>query len=277
MGVEKITNRAISAARTAWYTVSERVNLSFSRVMEGYFYAWPTPDEPLISIYIPTHNRVDMLRERSIPSILAQTYNNWELIVCAHDCTDGTQDYIRSLNDPRVSVIDVKRVMHFPHKAENYWFSGRVDPSNAGLAACRGPWIATNDDDDVWSPDHLERLIRYAYYRDLEFVSGQSIGPNGPIPPYNLNGVEVGGVQTWLYRSYLASFRFNRQSWRKSWNRVCDTDLQQRFRNAGVRMGYLSFPICTILPRPGETTIGLKAYVRDAAETEEHFKAEGVA
>jgi glycosyltransferase involved in cell wall biosynthesis len=272
-----VENFVISAVRSVGYRVSDWVRLRLGRVVHGWMYAWPLEGDPLVSIYIPTHNRLELLRTRSLPSILKQTYWNFEVIVCAHDCTDGTVEYIEGLKDSRIRVVEVPRVMHFPHKAENYWFSGRVDPSNAGLRACRGEWIATNDDDDVWTPDHLERLLKLAYYQDWEFISGGATGKNGPIEPYNLSGVKVGGVQTWVYRSYLKTMRFNRQSWRKSWNRVCDTDIQQRFRDAGVRMGYLNRSVCDILPRPGETDIGLKAYVRDAAGTENHFKAEGVA
>lgn len=274
---KKIENFAVSACRGAWYRVSDWGKVRVGRILNGWAFAWPFENDPTVTVYIPTHNRLELLKTRSLPSVLAQTYRNFNVVVCAHDCTDGTVEYIRGLNDPRVSVIEVPRVMHFPHKAENYWFSGRVDPSNAGLAASTGDWIATNDDDDVWTPDHLERLLKLAYYYDWEFVSGGATGKDGPILPYDLNGVKVGGVQTWVYRSYLKTIKFNRQSWRKSWNRVCDTDIQQRFRDAGVRMGYLNMSVCDILPRPGETDIGLKAYVRDAAGTENHFKTEGVA
>lgn len=267
----KVVNYLISAARSVWYWTYEPIALRILRMTDAWPYDWWGDDNPLVSIYVPTHNRRELLEERCINSILAQTHKNWELIICAHDCTDSTISYVWTHPDQRIRVVRVPRKEHFPYRAENYWFSGRVDPSNAGLAACRGEWIATNDDDDVWTPDHLERLLKYAYYGKYEFVSGGATGPDGPIKPYNLNGVKVGGVQTWMYRSYLKVFKFNRQSWRKSWNKVCDTDIQQRFRNSGVKMGYLDRSICTILPRPGETHIGLRAYVRDAGETEKHF------
>ena len=70
----------------------------------------------------------------------------------------------------------------------------------------------------------------------------------------------IGGVQTWLYRSYLKFFKANINCWRKSWNRVNDLDLQNRFYLAGVKMDYLNLSTCIIKPRPGETEIGIKAY-----------------
>ena len=41
---------------------------------------------------------------------------------------------------------------------------------------------------------------------------------------------------------------------------------------AGVRMGFLDRVVAAVLPRPGETTIGLDAYRRTAAEKRQHFQ-----
>ena len=89
-----------------------------------------------------------------------------------------------------------------------------------------------------------------------------------PIPA---STVSIGGVQTWLYRSYLKFFRYNPDCWRKSWNRVNDTDLQDRMFRAGVRMGYLDKVVAKVLPRPGETSVGLKAYLEDRDNKERQF------
>jgi len=59
----------------------------------------------------------------------------------------------------------------------------------------------------------------------------------------------------------LSCFKYNIHCWRKSWNKVNDTDIQQRIYEAGVRMGFLDRVVATIVPRPGETTIGLEAYL----------------
>ncbi len=272
----RIINAVISAALTVYYRVSEPIKLIILRDCFELDYHGVANRNPLVSVYVPTHNRADLLMERSLKSILLQTYKNLEIVVVADNCSDDTIERVRAL-DPKIRVIENRRKKSFPHKAENYWFAGRVDPANAGLDACTGDWIATNDDDDVWLPDHVEQLLRFAQKGNYEFVSGGSTkrGTNYnrtvPIPPYSVNGVLVGGIQTWLYRSYLKSFKFNRQCWRKRWNRVCDTELQDRFVLAGVRMGYFKETVTEIVTRPGETDIGLKAYVRDSKATEQHF------
>jgi hypothetical protein len=85
----------------------------------------------------------------------------------------------------------------------------------------------------------------------------------------------IGGVQTWLYRSYLRFFKYNVECWRKSWNRVWDVDLQDRLVRAGVRTGFLDRVVAYVLPRPGEVTVGLEAYRLSEREKLDHFKFSG--
>src|SRR3990167_4988978 len=80
-------NRAICAARAAWYGVYESARLQCERQLERPFWGG---GGPLVSVLIPTHNRADLLFTRALPSVLAQTYRNLEIIIAAHGCTDGT-------------------------------------------------------------------------------------------------------------------------------------------------------------------------------------------
>ena len=57
----------------------------------------------------------------------------------------------------------------------------------------------------------------------------------------------IGGVQTWLYRSYLKFFKANINCWRKNINRVNDLDLQDRMFKA-EKMAYLKKSTCIIKP-----------------------------
>lgn len=284
-------DRLICAARSAWYGLSERARLRLERHRHADWYAADAAydrifadnrayrddvagqGKPLISILLPTHNRAHLLLSRALPSVLRQTYRNFEVIVACHGCTDDTVDCVAELSDadPRLDWLEIDRRQHYPPTAENHWLAGPVDPLNAALAECRGQWIARIDDDDVWTPDHLERLLRFAQAGDYEFVSGAHRTHEGKVGPYDLDGVKVGGCQCWLYRSYLKMFRYNRFCWAKAHNRVNDTDLQDRFRKAGVRMGYLDEVVAEILPRPGEKHVGLKAYKANPDKAERLF------
>lgn len=216
---------------------------------------------PLLSVYIPTHDRAVLLVERALTSVLRQTYRNIEIIVVAHGCTDPTVAWVQAIADDRIRVLEIPRVVTYPPTAENHWYAGRVQPANAGLDACIGDWIATIDDDDAWNPDCLESLLKFAIAGDYEFVSASGRNHSGPIQPYDLDGVKVGPIQTWFYRRYLKEFKFNQDCWKNHTNKVCDTDLQQRFRDAGVRMGYLDKVFVSVFPRPGETEVGFKAAI----------------
>ena len=120
----------------------------------------------------------------------------------------------------------------------------------------------------------MERCIGALESREWEFVSARhDTHEDEAVLPYRMGDdywrgeTFVGGTQTWVYRSYLKMFKYNRQCWRNRANRVNDTDLQYRMYRAGVRMGYLNEVHAHVLPRPGETKIGLAAYIGDAHGT----------
>ena len=213
----------------------------------------------LVSVYIPTYNRADLLRDRCLPSVLGQTHENLEVIVVAHGCTDHTAEVVRSFPDKRLRLVEIDRNIHYPDTPRNRWFAGRVEPSNRGLEECVGTWTATNDDDKIWAPHLVETLLEFAMDGGYDFVSAGAESHEGPIEPYDVDGVLVGSIHTWLYRDYLRWMKFDPNCWAKDWDRVCDTDLQRRFVHSGVRMGYLDRSLVKIYPRPGEKHIGSKA------------------
>ena len=130
------------------------------------------------------------------------------------------------------------------------------------------------DDDDEWTKDHVERLLRFAQAGNYEFVSSRYAVRK---PKFNSEvGADretgIGGVQTWMCRSYLKFMRFNPSCWRKRWNRVNDLDLADRFRRAGVRIGFLGEVTCYIRPRPGETEIGSAVYRNNRERIERAYR-----
>ena len=266
-------DKVYSALNKARYNAVEPLMLRRARNLNTFDYR---RTDPLISVYVPTYNRGEVLIERAVKSILAQTYENFELIVIGDCCTDNTPALMAGVTDSRVRFYNnlTKRNWRYPPTAENHWLAGPVVAANAALTQITGQWIARNDDDDVWLPDHLEKLLKVAVANDYEFVSSsyttiidgeeRVIDSSGDNPP-------IGGTQTWLYRSYLKFMRYNINCWRKAWNRVNDTDIQERFVDAGVRVGYLQDVTTIITPRPGETQIGSKAYLANSQKYEKFF------
>lgn len=101
-------------------------------------------DPALISVVLPTHQRLPLLRE-AVASVRAQTDGRWEMLIVDDGSTDGTAEYLAALaaEEPRV------RPILLPHDGN----PGRA--RNAGIAAARGRWIAFLDSDDTWRADKL--------------------------------------------------------------------------------------------------------------------------
>ena len=72
----------------------------------------------------------------------------------------------------------------------------------------------------------------------------------------------IGGIQTWMYASYL-SFSNTILIHGEKMNRVNDTDMQERFMSVGIKICYLNKVTCIIKPRPNEKQIGIKAYLEN--------------
>ena len=97
--------------------------------------------DPLVSILLPTYNRVELLR-RAVKSIQQQTLADWELLVVNDASTDGTRDFLDKAagDDPRVRPIHNEK-NNYPDISANL---------NKGMRQARGAYIARLDDDDMW-------------------------------------------------------------------------------------------------------------------------------
>lgn len=243
---------------------------------------------PLVSICIPTFNRGSILVDRAIKSALAQTYKNIEIVVVGDCCTDNTEELLAKINDPRLKFYNMKkRKRSYPQTIENHWFVGGAAPANKAMDLATGLWIARLDDDDTWTNDHIEKLLKFAVDGNYEFVSalymeerfGKQKIVQGTMAlderytkKKSIDSVKIGGVSTWLYRSYLKGMKYNLNCWRKEWNKVWDIDLVTRIHSAGVKMGFLEEVVSFVFPRPGEETIGLDAYKLTKKDKLKHYK-----
>jgi len=237
--------------------------LRIARARSERLYSDPMGD-PLVSVMIPTYNRGRLLVDRTLPPILAQTYQNLEVVIVGDCCPDNTPELLAQIKDPRVRFFNLPQPGQYPEDISCRWFVAGSKPANRALKLIRGKWVAWLDDDDVFTPDHIETLLRFAQKERYEFVAGlyeeERNGKRVIMGHKSGEYPEYGGHSTWLYRSCLRFFRYNANSWRKSWNRPTDIDLQLRMRAAGVRMGALDHVVTYVLPRPGSSTVGLAAH-----------------
>ncbi|WP_414581587.1 glycosyltransferase family 2 protein [Scytonema sp. PCC 10023] len=99
---------------------------------------------PKISVCIPTFNRVKLL-PFAIESVLQQTYQDFELIICDDGSQDGTPELILQYTDNRIKYI---------RHPENI---GKSNNMRSGFDAAMGEYFMKFDDDDKLTPNFLTR------------------------------------------------------------------------------------------------------------------------
>lgn len=112
---------------------------------------------PLFSVVIPLYNKADTI-ERTLRSVQAQKCRDFELIVVNDGSTDNSLEVVRNLaNEIPLLIIDKSN-------------GGVSSARNAGASASKGRFIALLDGDDVWFPEHLERLEKAIHkYPEVKF------------------------------------------------------------------------------------------------------------
>lgn len=132
----------------------------------------------LVSVVMPSYNTGSYIAD-SIRSVLAQTYESWELLIVDDCSTDDTDAVIQPfLADPRIRYIKARKN------------SGAAMSRNRALREAKGRWIAFLDSDDLWMPEKLEKQITFMKKNGYHFsyTNYAEIDTSG-----NPNGVHVTG------------------------------------------------------------------------------------
>lgn len=101
------------------------------------------PSHPLVSVLIPTYNRLPLVLE-ALDSVLAQEFNDFEIIVVDDGSTDGTSERLQHYH-PTLRLLTTER-------------RERCAARNHGIRNARGRFIAFLDSDDVFEPWHLAQF-----------------------------------------------------------------------------------------------------------------------
>lgn len=129
-------------------------------------------EDPLVSIVIPTYNNWPQLRDRALPSVLAQTYQNWECIVVGDCAPDETGEVVASFGDERIRFTNLPYRGPYPDDPKQSWMVSGTPPWNAGVALAKGRWIAGEADDDALRPDSIRLLLEHARRQQAEVAYG---------------------------------------------------------------------------------------------------------
>lgn len=151
---------------------------------------------PLVSVVVPIYNVEPYLRE-CVDSILAQTYQNVEIILVDDGATDGCPGICDEYDSKYPNVTAV-------HKLNG----GLSDARNAGLALAKGEFVTFVDSDDWLAPQMIERcesLIR-KYDADVCGVSFMKAFPGGK---FHKNANFASGPECYNNVEALAKYLFN--------------------------------------------------------------------
>lgn len=112
----------------------------------------------MVSIITPAYNSEKFIAE-TILSVLAQSYQDWEMIIVDDGSTDRTSEIVSSFQEKD------SRIKYF-YNATN---KGSAFSRNIALQKAQGEWIAFLDSDDLWHPEKLEKQIEFMTKNDIHF------------------------------------------------------------------------------------------------------------
>jgi glycosyltransferase involved in cell wall biosynthesis len=108
----------------------------------------PLPGAPLVTVVVTVHNRLDFLAQ-ALASVLAQTFTNYEVLVADDSGTRAAEPvWAAFAGDHRLQYCPNARTL------------GVAASIRLALERGRGRYIAILNDDDLWEPEFLERLLR---------------------------------------------------------------------------------------------------------------------
>ncbi|MDZ8050676.1 MAG: glycosyltransferase family 2 protein [Aulosira sp. ZfuVER01] len=99
-----------------------------------------------VTVCIPTFNRVNLLPQ-AIESVIKQSYQDFELIICDDGSSDGTPELMSKYTDARI---------HYIRHQQNI---GKSNNMRSGFNAASGEYFIKFDDDDRLTPDFLARTV----------------------------------------------------------------------------------------------------------------------
>ena len=100
---------------------------------------------PKVSVICIVYNSMVYL-PRTVASVLAQTLNDFELLIIDDGSSDNVVAWVSTLNDPRVKLISQAN-------------RGIPGARNTGIEHARGEYLAFLDGDDLWEPTKLEKQV----------------------------------------------------------------------------------------------------------------------
>ena len=135
----------------------------------------------MISVIIPLYNKEAGIAT-ALHSVLAQSYQDFEVVVVDDGSTDGSVAIVKTFNDPRIRLIQQQN-------------AGVSAARNRGIEEAKGEYIAFLDAEDEWMPGFLDeiRALQEAYPDCRAQATNYSFCSNGVKSPTILHKIQFEG------------------------------------------------------------------------------------
>lgn len=149
----------------------------------------------MISIALAAYNGEKYIGEQ-IDSILVQTYQDFELIVCDDCSTDNTWQILEEYTkrDRRIKIYRNETNLGFKKNFEK------------AITLCKGDYVALSDQDDIWMENHLEVLLQNIGNKSIACGNSLLVDSEGNSKSIKLNeyeGLLCFDDAKYIYRSLL--------------------------------------------------------------------------
>ena len=237
------------------------------------------PDEsPMFAVAMPAFNAASTLAE-AVESVLAQTFQSWELVIV----DDGSTDRTLSIAEAYAAADSRIRVVHQANAGCGPARSVAIDNSS-------GPCIVHFDADDVLLPGCLEAYAGFISGHssfDIFSCNAEVFGQPGPVARYHagerFDAVTEFGLEEMLDRCLIMSVAavFTRDIYQRVGGirpnaRTEDYDLWLRAMAAGGRHVYFPEVLARHREGSGQMTASVEATMEGTAESLWHLAASGV-
>jgi glycosyltransferase involved in cell wall biosynthesis len=208
----------------------------------------------LVSVTMSTYNRNDLLFSRSLASVLRQTHRELDIHIVADGMRgaelDDLERRLAELPPRGIRLWNIVR-QTYPEDPGQRWCVLGLNARNHALDHAEGDWVAPLDDDDEWTDDHVEVLLRTAQAAGVDFAYGQS-EYHWPDGHFQLAGRTPPGMGAFcdgaqIYRNGMG-YRYDPRCIERGLPE--DGDMWERMVKGGVKFTFLPQIVHHYYPNP---------------------------
>lgn len=166
VGLSMISTALWFFMQVGFLVIGDRMTTYQQRAIANSNANFDVKETPLVSIVIPARNEEAVIK-RTISTCLSQTYENIEVVVICHNCTDKTYLFASQLGDKRVRAFDFKTKQ-----------AGKGLALDFAAEQAAGKYILVLDSDGILSSNFIETALPLFDSLNIAAVQGKLLSSN---------------------------------------------------------------------------------------------------